>query len=104
MNNSGWQTLWEAAGFDQNKIDNAHKALEWIKTALDMPRCTGRVENEKHLIFTHETYGPYVNDYHDKFKSTAWANNEADGVWTANTPFGKFVITLEYFDNHCTGY
>jgi hypothetical protein len=58
------------------------------------------------LTFIHETYGPYINDYEDKFKSFAWASNQccADEVWIAHTPFGDFTVILEYFDNHCCGF
>jgi hypothetical protein len=101
-----WQTLWETQGFNQKKIDDAHKAMKWIKAALDMPRCACRVDNEDSIVFIHETYGPYTNDYDERFKKFAWASNQfcADGVWSCNTPFGKFTVILEYFDNHCTGY
>jgi hypothetical protein len=98
-------SIW-SKGFSQKEWDNAHLALEWVKTALDIPRCACRVTDPGVLTFIHETYGPYINDYEDKFKSFAWASNQccADEVWIAHTPFGDFTVILEYFDNHCCGF
>lgn len=92
---------------------NAEKAAEWLKTQLNMPNCKCYVKayfgtafedcSEPNIILVHETYGPYLEDYINVLNSALCVTKEAI-FYYVDSPYGRFRITFEYFDNHCTGY
>lgn len=108
----------------QQDNDRAKKALDWVKKALAMDRCTARIGSngsylspypiEFVLIFTHETYGPYKEDYIKILGTMPWATatptawisgfTPLEAWYKVTTPFGDYSLTFEYFDNHVGGY
>jgi hypothetical protein len=104
----------------QAESATAYKAAEWLKQNLGigMSRCNCHVSNRSHynwsaispfpseysLILVYETYGPHLNDYFDVLDNLPFITKNDGDVYEAATPFGKYKIEFEYFDNHCTGY
>jgi hypothetical protein len=96
----------------------ADRAAEWLKQQLGLSRCSVHGSNMGcwgqfssvspykqiyNLRLVHETYGPYQEDYVallDKMPSVT----KTGDVYEVDTPFGRYKIVFEYFDNHCTGY
>ncbi|MGH7174943.1 MAG: hypothetical protein ACREGR_01120 [Minisyncoccia bacterium] len=112
----------------RKEADNAEAAAKWVREQLGLG--VVRVCDPDHnvgnfysavtpypkqyvIACTHETYGPHLEDYTKKLDTLAWAKRNDEWVhgfavdtpfYDIDTPLGKFKLTFEYFDNHCTGY
>ena len=100
---------------DRNaEYNNAVEAAKWLQAQIGVGHCHLDMDRFQSMMTTpysarinlkliHETYGPYMDQYTDFFDKATFAT-KVGNAYEVDTPFGKFGITFEYFDNHCTGY
>lgn len=105
--------------------DEAYHAVKWLHDKLNslMGRASVTIDSDRHawggwystvspfppplrLKLIHETYGPYLQDYYNVLDTLPFVTKLPGErpTYEVDTPHGKYGITFEYFDNHCTGY
>ena len=88
------------------------EAASWLKKELKMTRCNCLARPSfgpiwpgvlPVLVLVYETYGPDISEYKDILDKMPCVTKDANSNYQVDTPYGKFRIDFEYFNNHCLG-
>lgn len=116
------EAMWKQMTHERKQdSQQADRMLTWMceQTAIDRKHASFSRSNEGvadispwtliyHFVLTHQTYGPYLQDFIDALTPQPWAKHirgaPSGPVYEVVTPEGTYEVHFSYFDNHGSGW